>query len=70
MSSKCLRLSRDGVASTSTNHSSDSNAQSHETEGFLKSMWHNLTSHPAHQTKADGSEAKDTKPDDKTKDSK
>jgi molecular chaperone DnaJ len=22
---------------------------SHKNEGFLKSMWHNLTNHPAHQ---------------------
>ncbi|EPE09946.1 mitochondrial chaperone [Ophiostoma piceae UAMH 11346] len=59
----------------------DSNPQSHENEGFLKSMWHNLTNHPAHQNKADGTssdessssatkDTKDTKPDDKTKDSK
>lgn len=23
--------------------------ESHQNEGFLKSMWHNLTNHPAHQ---------------------
>lgn len=28
---------------------SGSDAHSHENEGFLKSMWHNLTNHPAHR---------------------
>lgn len=29
--------------------------EDHKNEGFLKSLWHNLTNHPAHQQK-DGSE--------------
>lgn len=51
----------------------DNNPQSHENEGFLKSMWHNLTNHPAHQKK-DGTEgeaaSKDEKTDGKTDDKK
>ena len=31
-------------------------AESHKHEGFLKSLWHNLTNHPAHQQKAEGAE--------------
>lgn len=27
--------------------------ESHKNEGFLKSMWHNFTNHPAHQNKGD-----------------
>lgn len=27
---------------------------SHKDEGFLKSMWHNLTHHPAHEKDASG----------------
>jgi molecular chaperone DnaJ len=44
--------------------------ESHKNEGFLKSIWHNLTNHPAHQAQpkdtpeakadsADGSAKKD-----------
>ncbi|KAJ6783433.1 hypothetical protein PWT90_01680 [Aphanocladium album] len=33
---------------------SDSDAASHENEGFLKSVWHKMTHHPAHQKKPDG----------------
>ncbi|KAG5988452.1 hypothetical protein E4U43_004747 [Claviceps pusilla] len=36
----------------STSASSDSDAASHKNEGFLKSMWHNLTNHAAHQKNA------------------
>ncbi len=27
---------------------------SHENEGFLKSVWHKMTHHPAHEKKPDG----------------
>lgn len=37
---------------------------SHENEGFLKSVWHKMTNHPAHQTKAEGETA--TKPIDES----
>ncbi|PHH65855.1 hypothetical protein CDD81_1224 [Ophiocordyceps australis] len=34
----------------SSSPTSSSNPESHKTEGFLKSIWHTLTNHPAHQT--------------------
>lgn len=40
--------------SSSSNATDDPNANSHKNEGFLKSMWHNLTNHPAHQEKPNG----------------
>lgn len=43
--------------------------ESHKNEGFLKSMWHNLTNHPAHQKPDAENDAKsssaDQKPDEK-----
>ncbi|ERS98918.1 chaperone DnaJ [Sporothrix schenckii ATCC 58251] len=42
----------------------DDDPASHNNEGFLKSIWHNLTNHPAHQ-KQDG-DAKDAKAGGKT----
>ena len=55
-----------------------SDADSHKNEGFLKSMWHTLTNHPAHQkdgeaageTKSDNKDTKDTKSDEKPDDQK
>ena len=39
----------------------------HKGEGFLKSLWHNLTNHPAHQHKdgeaGSSSSSKETKKD-------
>jgi molecular chaperone DnaJ len=40
--------------SASKNETKDSDPESHNNEGFLKSMWHNLTNHPAHQQKTNG----------------
>lgn len=37
----------------SQNQSNANNPESHKNEGFLKSMWHNITNHPAHQKKGD-----------------
>lgn len=34
---------------SSSTSSSDASAEDHKNEGFLKSIWHNLTNHPAHQ---------------------
>ncbi|KAH8889681.1 hypothetical protein GQ53DRAFT_722560 [Thozetella sp. PMI_491] len=39
----------------------------HKNEGFLKSMWHNLTNHPAHQQKPDAETPPDSKPKDPPK---
>jgi molecular chaperone DnaJ len=37
--------------------------ESHENEGFLKSLWHNITNHPTHPKKPeDGGKTKDDKP--------
>lgn len=47
---------------------SSSDPELHKNEGFLKSMWHTLTNHPAHQKKEDGSSS--TKDDSKAADSK
>jgi molecular chaperone DnaJ len=41
--------------------------ESHENEGFLKSLWHNITNHPAYQKKPDEpTSTGDKKPEDKT----
>ncbi|KAG6039106.1 hypothetical protein E4U41_003246 [Claviceps citrina] len=37
---------------SSSQNTESSEAESHKKEGFLKSMWHNLTNHPAHQKTA------------------
>jgi len=39
----------------------------HKNEGFLKSMWHSLTNHPAHQKTEDGSASSDDKSTDSKK---
>ncbi|KAK6206321.1 mdj1 protein precursor [Pestalotiopsis sp. IQ-011] len=39
----------------SPNPSKDDDPASHKNEGFLKSMWHNLTNHPAHQNNSEQS---------------
>lgn len=48
---------------------SPDDSESHKNEGFLKSMWHTLTNHPAHQkpseTDADKSTTTDKKSDEK-----
>lgn len=48
---------------------SSSDPELHKNEGFLKSMWHTLTNHPAHQKNEDGSSSTkdDTKPTDSKK---
>lgn len=51
-------------------HSSSSNdastSEDHKNEGFLKSIWHNLTNHPAHQ-KQEGQADSSTKAEDSEK---
>ena len=46
-----------------------SDPKSHENEGFLKSIWHRLTNHPAHQDNAEGESKSDSSSskDDKSK---
>lgn len=49
-------------------HSSSdaSTSEDHKNEGFLKSIWHNLTNHPAHQ-KPEGQADSAKKADDSEK---
>lgn len=50
-----------------TSEPGSSDAESHKNEGFLKSMWHTLTNHPAHQKDGEGKEEpKSDKKDDST----
>ncbi|KAK0391154.1 hypothetical protein NLU13_0655 [Sarocladium strictum] len=44
----------------------DNDPNSHKNEGFLKSMWHNLTNHPAHQKPEDQADAGTTSKDNNT----
>jgi molecular chaperone DnaJ len=37
--------------------SKDDDPATHKNEGFLKSIWHNLTNHPAHQKPPSGEES-------------
>ncbi|CAG9997523.1 unnamed protein product [Clonostachys byssicola] len=60
----------DKTAKRVMNVSSSSNstsADAHKDEGFLKSMWHNLTDHPAHQHNAEEGQGSSTNSDDKAK---
>lgn len=41
------------VMNTSRTRTDSSDPESHKNEGFLKSMWHSLTNHPAHQQDAE-----------------
>ncbi|KAL8407931.1 hypothetical protein RB594_006655 [Gaeumannomyces avenae] len=41
---------------------SGSDARSHENEGFLKSIWHNLTNHPAHRQNGEPAADSEKKP--------
>lgn len=54
---------------TSRSQTTTSEQDLHKNEGFLKSMWHNLTNHPAHQgkdsTPSDGPKSTESKPDSK-----
>ncbi|KAM0810719.1 putative DnaJ [Seiridium cardinale] len=47
----------------SPNPSKDDDPETHRNEGFLKSIWHNLTQHPAHQKKPENSSASEKKAD-------
>lgn len=53
------------------NPNSPSNPDSHKNEGWIKSIWHSLTNHPAHQksTGADKKDSSDGKDSDSKKDS-
>ncbi|KAJ1331759.1 molecular chaperone DnaJ [Microdochium nivale] len=50
------RIMNVNMNASGTQASRDNDPASHENEGFLKSMWHNLTNHPAHRQDPDGSD--------------
>ncbi|KAK6087425.1 chaperone DnaJ [Seiridium cupressi] len=50
----------------SPNPSKDDDPETHRNEGFLKSIWHNLTQHPAHQKKPENSSTSEKKADETT----
>ncbi|KAK3944898.1 DnaJ 1, mitochondrial [Diplogelasinospora grovesii] len=43
-----------GSSTSTSSTTSDEEGDSHKKEGFLKSIWHNLTNHPAHHQKDPG----------------
>ena len=45
---------------------SDDSPESHQNEGFLKNLWHNITQHPAHQQKPDETPSSSSGKDDST----
>lgn len=46
---RIMNVNMNGSSSSSSEATRDDDPASHENEGFLKSMWHNLTNHPAHR---------------------
>ncbi|KAI9171056.1 LOW QUALITY PROTEIN: protein DnaJ [Paramyrothecium foliicola] len=48
------RIMNVSSSSNSSTSPDSSDPESHRNEGFLKSMWHTLTNHPAHQQNKDG----------------
>ncbi|CAJ2502114.1 Uu.00g049670.m01.CDS01 [Anthostomella pinea] len=61
--------SHDGSSSSSSSPKTatkDDDPATHRNEGFLKSMWHNLTNHPAHKNITEESATDPTKPGDDT----
>ncbi|KAI0913704.1 hypothetical protein F4823DRAFT_536708 [Ustulina deusta] len=48
----------------------DDDPATHRSEGFLKSMWHNLTNHPAHRDSTGTSSTEEKKPEHKPKNPK
>lgn len=45
----------------------DGDAESHKNEGFFKSLWHNLTNHPAHRQDSESGKDDSGKSDDESK---
>ncbi|KAE8450563.1 hypothetical protein EG329_006294 [Mollisiaceae sp. DMI_Dod_QoI] len=56
--------------SNSSSESGSASADSHKNEGFLKSVWHNLTGNPAHKDSANESSTSSSKEDSTSKDGK
>ncbi|KAB5571956.1 putative mitochondrial DnaJ chaperone [Coniochaeta sp. 2T2.1] len=71
---RVMNVNRSSSSSSTSNNAAASSAggESHENEGFLKSLWHNFTNHPAHQKKPDeptstGDKKADDKPSEENK---
>ncbi|KAK1471493.1 chaperone DnaJ [Colletotrichum cuscutae] len=59
------------IPESRTQPASPDDSETHKNEGFLKSMWHTLTNHPAHQKSGeDGAAPTDKKTDEKKDESK
>ncbi|GAW22977.1 hypothetical protein ANO14919_125240 [Xylariales sp. No.14919] len=52
-----------GFSSGPREATKDDDPATHKSEGFLKSMWHNLTNHPAHRDSTGKPTTEDEKPD-------
>ncbi len=64
-----LRRSPDDSSSTQYREATkDEDPATHSSEGFLKTMWHNLTNHPAHRPGQPPSSDDPEKPTDKKAD--
>ncbi|CAK7566287.1 MAG: mdj1 protein precursor [Sporothrix epigloea] len=61
-----VRRATDG--SDEATAAADGDPASHENEGFLKSIWHNLTNHPAHQKQSEGETSEPNAKDESKKD--
>ncbi|KAI0482517.1 hypothetical protein GGR56DRAFT_663395 [Xylariaceae sp. FL0804] len=59
----------DTKSSASKEASKDDDPETHQNEGFLKSMWHNLTNHPSHQKPTEPKKTEDKKADEDKKES-
>ncbi|KKY36048.1 putative mitochondrial chaperone [Diaporthe ampelina] len=46
---KRVMIKPSGGSETASNSNASKTAEDHQNEGFLKSIWHNLTNHPAHR---------------------
>ncbi|KAI2623496.1 hypothetical protein GGS26DRAFT_583616 [Hypomontagnella submonticulosa] len=67
---RIMNVKMPGSGGSSTKEATkDDDPATHRNEGFLKSMWHNLTNHPAHQKPEDHAADGQKKPDDSKKES-
>lgn len=54
-----------GLILEGSNNDVSKTAEDHQNEGFLKSIWHNLTNHPAHRQGNESDGTTSGKADDK-----
>ena len=62
----CLATNEEFTSSNSGHRAAtkDDDPATHQNEGFLKSIWHNLTNHPAHRDSMGGSNTEEKRPED------